>query len=130
MNHPNLVQLMGYASQPRLLIVQELLLGNSLDQQLYVELWRPTPREVRKIAMDVATGMRYLHTAFEDKESHDQAVIHRDLKSPNLLLAQPPGPGVEIQVKITDFGLSKDKSLDESKQVRSGSSSRLDGDDY
>jgi serine/threonine protein kinase len=55
-------------------------------------------------------------TAFE-REGHDQPLIHRDLKSPNLLLAEVPGPGTEVLVKITDFGLSKDKSFDNAKQT-------------
>jgi serine/threonine protein kinase len=59
---------------------------------------------------------RYLHTAFE-REGHDQPLIHRDLKSPNLLLVQPPSPDGEIQVKIADFGLSKDKSFDAAKHT-------------
>jgi serine/threonine protein kinase len=36
-----------------------------------------------------------------------------DLKSPNLLLLQPPQVGEDPIVKITDFGLSRDKGLDE-----------------
>jgi serine/threonine protein kinase len=143
---------MGYATKPILLIIQELLLGSSLDQQLYVEQWAPDAKQTLKIAYDVAAGMDYLHTgastsscvvdgyiypctslsarkvmwggaccgfgctAFE-REGHDQPLIHRDLKSPNLLLAEVPGPGTEVLVKITDFGLSKDKSFDNAKQT-------------
>jgi serine/threonine protein kinase len=33
--HPNLVRLLGYATRPRLLLVQELMRGQSLDKQLY-----------------------------------------------------------------------------------------------
>jgi serine/threonine-protein kinase CTR1 len=47
------------------------------------------------IAYGVAKGMYYLHTQFP-------VVIHRDLKSPNILL----GTNVR-EVKITDFGLSR-----------------------
>ena len=103
--HPNLVRLMGYATKPQLLLIQELMHGGSLEHQLYDEAWRPSPYEVMKVALDVAEGMEYLHTTFE------LPVIHRDLKSPNLLLASPPCPTREIHVKITDFGLSKDKDV-------------------
>jgi serine/threonine protein kinase len=76
---------------------------------------RPSPLQVRKVALDVARGMDYLHTAFE-KDGEVQPVIHRDLKSPNLLLAQPPGGSAEeVQVKITDFGLSRDKQHDKQR---------------
>jgi serine/threonine protein kinase len=47
------------------------------------------------IAYGVAKGMYYLHSQFP-------VVIHRDLKSPNILL----GTNVR-EVKITDFGLSR-----------------------
>lgn len=118
LHHENLVALLGYSTRPpkggaeEWLIVQELLAGQSLDKQLYVNKWEPTERAVRKIAQDVARGMHYLHA-----ETHFQMpIIHRDLKSPNLLLvAEPPPPGGErtLRVKIADFGLSTEKAMDE-----------------
>eukprot|EP01047_Picozoa_sp_COSAG01_P045936 COSAG01_NODE_4271_length_5194_cov_4.338567_2_plen_220_part_00 len=71
-----------------------------------------------QVALDVASGMEYLHTAFE-RDGHDQPLIHRDLKSPNLLLATAPRalqPGEPVLVKVTDFGLAKDKSFDAQNQ--------------
>ena len=44
-------------------------------------------------------------------------IIHRDLKSPNLVLACAPTGEGELLVKVTDFGLSKDKGLDEAKHT-------------
>jgi hypothetical protein len=126
LHHPNLVKLMGYATKPQLIIVQELLLGNSLDYQLYTECWKPNRLQTLKVALDIARGMHYLHTAFERKlessgGSCDQAIIHRDLKSSNLLLLNPPNLSSAtdewLLVKIADFGLSKDKSLDEARQT-------------
>jgi serine/threonine protein kinase len=111
---------------------QELLTGNSLEHQLYTERWKPNQLQTLKVALDIAQGMHYLHTAFEkklrggggsaqDDDACTQAIIHRDLKSPNLLLSEAPvlgSQGVDwLHVKITDFGLSADKSLDEAKQT-------------
>ena len=118
--HPNLVRLLGYACKPELLIVQELCLGRSLDQQLYVEMWKPTATQVLQAALDVARGMAYLHTAFEDHDNFSKAVIHRDLKSPNLLLSVPPPPPGKpgsVVIKIGDLGLSRDKEIDEFKET-------------
>ena len=112
LNHPNLVRLLGYADRPQLMIMQELLRGGSMDKQLYVECWRPTHEEVWKAAHDVARGMEYLHTMFATADaSHAQPIIHRDLKTPNLMLATRPADGDGVLVKVTDFGLSRDKAL-------------------
>ena len=114
LNHPNLVRLLGYADHPSLVLVHELLRGKSLDQQLYIENWKPSHRQVLLAGLDVARGMDYLHTRFlADDNIHDQPIIHRDLKTPNLLLVEEQ-PGTEdIHLKIADFGLSRDKGLDE-----------------
>ena len=54
--------------------------------------------------------MCYLHSY--EKQGQTTPVIHRDLKSPNLLLAAPPSSAPDappIIVKVADFGLSRDK---------------------
>ena len=114
--------MLGYATKPTLYIVQELLDGGSLDKQLYVEHWRPDEQQLLKGALDVASGMEYLHTHFtkakdgrESKRSM-RPVIHRDLKSPNILLDKAPPVSRasgwwEVQFKVADFGLSRDKEL-------------------
>ena len=125
LTHPNLVGLLGYATEPGLYMMQELMEGSSIDQQLYVERWKPTQAQVLKVATDVARGMAYLHTMFQEPRGSnsrarliDRPVIHRDLKSPNLLFwKNPPPRGQEgdardLVTKISDFGLSRDKSLE------------------
>ena len=57
-----------------------------------------TVRIGMEMARDVAAGMSYLHGL-------RPALLHRDLKSPNLLCT---GPGYRI--KISDFGLSTIKA--------------------
>ena len=52
---------------------------------------------VINLSKDIACGMSYLH-------SMDPPVLHRDLKSPNIVLSD------EYTAMITDFGLSRNKS--------------------
>ena len=111
LNHPNLARLLGYAEQPKLMLVQELL-QSSVDKALYTDMWRPTLEQLLKSALDVARGMDYLHTAFQVHGGNcTQPIIHRDLKTPNLLFATNPLAGDPVLIKITDFGLSRDKGM-------------------
>ena len=58
--------------------------------------------------------MNYLHTY--EKQGRLTPVIHRDLKSPNLLLVSPPSSArgaPPVVVKVADFGLSRDKEQTE-----------------
>eukprot|EP01043_Picozoa_sp_COSAG02_P016687 COSAG02_NODE_739_length_17830_cov_14.978174_11_plen_879_part_00 len=120
--HPNLVQMLGYATEPVLVIIQELMAGGSLDKQLYVEHWRPNVIQLYKGALDVAQAMEHLHTHFErGAKGRDSKVtlpvIHRDLKSPNILLDRSPPMSANdgdwsVEFKVSDFGLSRDKQLD------------------
>ena len=98
------------------MLVQELMLGQALDKQLYVERWKPSEFQIKKVATDVALGMQYLHTAFQDSSGASKPIIHRDLKSPNLLLTSPPPRSSlepHAEIKITDFGLTRDKEMEE-----------------
>ena len=54
-----------------------------------------------KMALDIAKGMHFMH-------SLKPPLMHRDLKSLNLLLSEKiEGPSDLVNVKITDFGLSR-----------------------
>ena len=50
-----------------------------------------------RLAEDMARGMAYLHKRMP-------AIIHRDLKSPNILLTETPAGG--LRAVIGDFGLA------------------------
>lgn len=95
--HPNVISLMGYCIESESgFIVYELMDHGSLETQLHgpsngSELtW---PRRM-KIALDTAKGLEYLH------EHCTPAVIHRDLKSSNILLDS------NFNAKLSDFGLA------------------------
>lgn len=102
LRHPSLVLFMGACVDTQLCIVTEFCAGGSLFKLLYED------REVKlswkqriKIAKDVAQGMAFLH-------SSNPPIIYRDMKSLNLLLAEPvTGPNDYVQIKIADFGISK-----------------------
>lgn len=97
LNHPNIVSLLGFTTKPNVTIIQQYISGGNLHELLR-EKEQPIPLAQRLgIALDTAVGMRYLH-------SREPPLIHRDLKSPNLLLTK------DFRVKITDFGLARIKA--------------------
>lgn len=100
LRHPNVVSFFGASiTAPKLAIILEFMPGGSLYRAIHrrrrnnlgsfpllKSLW---------IAFGIAKGMTYLQSQYP-------LVVHRDLKSPNILL----GTNVR-EVKITDFGLSR-----------------------
>lgn len=103
LRHPNIVLFMGISVQPeKISIVTELMArGNVRD--LLVGLAKGGG-QIRldwslrqQWALDTAQGMAYLH-------SLDPPMIHRDLKTTNLLVDRG------MNVKICDFGLSRFKT--------------------
>ena len=93
--HRNAVAFVGAVTeQPNLCLVMEYMDAGSLHQAIHKRnLVLPLPR-VLQVAMDVAQGCHYLHR-------QKPMIIHRDLKSQNILLT---AQGV---AKIADFGLSR-----------------------
>ncbi|GFY96895.1 protein kinase superfamily protein [Actinidia rufa] len=95
--HPNIISLLGYSihGETRLL-VYELMQNGSLETQLHGPShgsalnWH----QRMKIALDTARGLEYLH------EHCNPKVIHRDLKSSNILLDS------NFNAKLSDFGLA------------------------
>jgi serine/threonine protein kinase len=75
---------------------------------------------VHEVALGVARGMEYLHNfrgRRNDGTEFTKPLMHRDLKSPNLLLQEDPqtaaAAGRPLLAKVADFGLSRDKDLRE-----------------
>ncbi|KAL8140555.1 hypothetical protein V2J09_006576 [Rumex salicifolius] len=100
LRHPNIVLFMGAVTQPpNLSIVTEYLSRGSLFRILHRSGAREMLDERRRLNMayDVAKGMNYLH-------KRNPPIVHRDLKSPNLLVDR------KYTVKVCDFGLSRLKA--------------------
>lgn len=100
LRHPNIVLFMGAVTQPpNLSIVTEYLSRGSLYRLLHKPGAKEVLDERRRLSMayDVAKGMNYLHR-------RNPPIVHRDLKSPNLLVDK------KYTVKVCDFGLSRLKA--------------------
>ncbi|XP_006475934.1 serine/threonine-protein kinase EDR1 isoform X3 [Citrus sinensis] len=97
LRHPNVVLFMGAVTRsPHFSILTEFLPRGSLYRLLHRPNHQLDERRRMRMALDVAKGMNYLHT------SHP-TIVHRDLKSPNLLVDK------NWVVKVCDFGLSRIK---------------------
>lgn len=97
LRHPNVVLFMGAITRtPHFSILTEFLPRGSLYRLLHRPNFRLEEKRRLRMAFDVAKGMNYLHT------SHPP-IVHRDLKSPNLLVDK------HWAVKVCDFGLSSIK---------------------
>nr|AGY55072.1 mitogen-activated protein kinase kinase kinase [Dunaliella salina] len=94
LRHPNIVLFMGAVIQPtQLAIVSEFVPRGSFFKLLHCTHAHIHPRRLLLMALDIARGMNYLH-------SIGPKVVHRDLKSPNLLV------DMDWTIKIADFGMS------------------------
>lgn len=93
LRHPNIIDFVAACKKlPVFCIITEYLPGGSLRTYLHKQEPHSIPLKlVLKMALDIARGMKYLHS---------QGIMHRDLKSENLLL------GDDMCVKVADFGVS------------------------
>ncbi|XP_008240167.1 PREDICTED: serine/threonine-protein kinase EDR1 isoform X2 [Prunus mume] len=98
LRHPNVVLFMGAITRaPNLSIVTEFLPRGSLYRLIHRPNNQLDERRRLRMALDAARGMNYLHNC-------TPVIVHRDLKSPNLLVDK------NWVVKVCDFGLSRMKN--------------------
>ncbi|KAJ6803272.1 putative receptor-like protein kinase [Iris pallida] len=97
--HKNLVRLLGYCVEGiHRMLVYEYVNNGNLEQWLHGAMRQHgvlTWEARMKIILGTAKALAYLHEAIEPK------VVHRDIKSSNILIDD------EFNSKVSDFGLAK-----------------------
>nr|XP_043608237.1 calcium/calmodulin-regulated receptor-like kinase 2 [Erigeron canadensis] len=116
LHHRNLVNLVGYSVDKRQrMLIYEYMRNGSLASFLHNEE-KPTLNweERLQIALDISHGLEYLH------DGAVPPVIHRDLKSANILLDHL------MRAKVADFGLSKEEVYDDRHSCVKGTYGYID----
>jgi len=121
LKHDNIVQFYGlsWTSTSIMLLCQFMPGGSLLDaHEQYRKEKRSMPQEGELIDQlsQVASGMVYLHAM-------DPPVLHRDLKSANILLRDEVGAtsACEPRLAIADFGLARYQELHKNMTAETGS---------
>ncbi|EGR33833.1 protein kinase, putative, partial [Ichthyophthirius multifiliis] len=95
LRHPNIVMFLGACTKPpNFCIILELCQRGSLWNLLQTPEISLSWEDKRKLALDTARGVHYLHQC-------TPPIIHRDLKSLNILLDE------NLRCKLADFGWTK-----------------------
>eukprot|EP00026_Physarum_polycephalum_P004700 Phypoly_transcript_04723.p1 GENE.Phypoly_transcript_04723~~Phypoly_transcript_04723.p1 ORF type:complete len:555 (+),score=73.64 Phypoly_transcript_04723:88-1752(+) len=103
-NHQNVVMFFGVCLRPAC-IITEFMAGGNLYDLLHKTGMRMSTSLVVKLALDLAVGLLHLHSL---------TILHRDLTSLNILLDEMGN------IKISDFGLSREKTQDGSMTMTIG----------
>lgn len=102
-NHPNIIPILGVTKvfdikteKVYYCLVMKYVKQN-LQNLIFFEQTELTNKDKLKIAIGIASGMKFLHHDLEEP------IIHQDLKPENILVTN------DFEPKIIDFGLAKNK---------------------
>jgi serine/threonine protein kinase/Tfp pilus assembly protein PilF len=91
LSHPSIAHIYAIEeSDNQMFIVMEYIEGKELKDIIKSEI--PNPKSAIDYAIQIAEGL---------KTAHNKGIVHRDIKSANIMLTD------EGQIKIMDFGLAK-----------------------
>eukprot|EP00928_Gymnodinium_smaydae_P034238 TRINITY_DN24316_c0_g1_i1.p1 TRINITY_DN24316_c0_g1~~TRINITY_DN24316_c0_g1_i1.p1 ORF type:complete len:756 (+),score=70.48 TRINITY_DN24316_c0_g1_i1:59-2326(+) len=112
LRHKRLVNFIGASLEvPNLCIVTEYAAGGSLHHLLHVRKLRLPPLHCTNMCLQLAEGVTYLH-------SQNPIVVHRDLKSLNVVL------DLNLNLKLCDFGLTESMDRTHITKKNNGGSPR------
>jgi serine/threonine protein kinase len=100
--HPSIIGFYDqFENSEYIFIVMEYLNSGDLETFLQKKKFKLSENIIKSIAYQIADGLRYLHSF---------GIIHRDIKPQNIMIASKNtffDSSSKIEIKITDFGLSK-----------------------
>ena len=91
--HPNIVQFLGYVSDPFIMVMEYVPNGellNYINNKSFMSNWKKI-----EICKNILKAIEYMH------DRHPYPVIHRDLKPQNIMMTPSGFP------KLADFGISR-----------------------
>ncbi|EEF34489.1 L-type lectin-domain containing receptor kinase S.1 [Ricinus communis] len=97
LQHKNLIHMRGWCKKGQeLMLVYDFMLNGSLSSWIFGKSENHLDWKMRRrVLMDVAEALSYLHHGWH------QLVLHRDIKSSNILLDS------NMRARVGDFGLAK-----------------------